>query len=375
MDEYGFTNYPDSILFVFKLVDGKVNPIILRNLLLNKPKVANTKLYNFDKPLPLTLNHSKYGVLLQAIFSRENVISHFIKPNYLGEEIVFTDFGDKYLYQVKTLGLKPVDILQFKSNGLYYLKDNILVYIVKEGNKSTKYLLDKSGILIKTIIDISTDNINFTRKIGNVSIVVLDNKVTDYSIKVKLNPIEYKIKKVLDISNPMFGTIDLETYPSEQGYNKVYAAGLYTKDDKSLFYIDDNLNSEKVIIDLIESMLVSKYNNYTFYAHNFSGYDGPFIFDGPFILKTILDYNAAQGSQIYNMDTIFRDNRIISMTISKKVFTNNGKRSSVNKFVILDSLLMLNSKLKDLGESYEVDVVKGLFPHSFASFQLVYFFV
>lgn len=135
MDEYGFTNYPDSILFVFKLVDGKVNPIILRNLLLNKPKVANTKLYNFDKPLPLTLNHSKYGVLLQAIFSRENVISHFIKPNYLGEEIVFTDFGDKYLYQVKTLGLKPVDILQFKSNGLYYLKDNILVYIVKEGNK------------------------------------------------------------------------------------------------------------------------------------------------------------------------------------------------------------------------------------------------
>lgn len=69
----------------FRPLEGYVKPIRLRNLLSNKPKIADTKLYNFNKPLPLTTNHYKYGINLQPIYSN-NSISHFIKPNYLGDE-------------------------------------------------------------------------------------------------------------------------------------------------------------------------------------------------------------------------------------------------------------------------------------------------
>ncbi len=140
---------------------------------------------------------------------------------------------------------------------------------------------------------------------------------------MKLSPIKPIINQVKNVSNPNFGTIDLETYFTDDGYNKVYAAGFCTAEDAlSMFYLDkDSRSSEDVVLNCINAMLINRYHNYIFYAHNLSGYDAPFI------LKTLLDYNNTIESEIFSIDTIFRDGRIISMTISKRIFSDeNNKR-------------------------------------------------
>lgn len=364
MSKYGFKGMVDSILFTFKVVDGPrfIKPITLRNLSINQTKLARTKLYNFNKPLPLTCDIRKYGLPLTPHFTKEKIISHFSNPNYL--DGVFKDFGNNYIQQVKTLDIKKQFLIEFKPEGLYYLlpDEDLLLYIVINLKVSTKYIFDSSGVLITTVVDTIIDTKNFTRQIGNVSMVIEENTVVNYAVRIKLNPIRTVSKKVLDISNPSFGTIDLETYLSDDGFNKVYAAGFYVYDKAFTYYIDENLNSEKVVLDCINAILVKKYHNFVFYAHNLSGYDGPFI------LKCLLDYNDRAGSCIYTLDNIFRDNRIISMTISKRIYSSDkdGKGKTV-KITILDSYLMLNSSLSKLGSSYEVEVIKGIFPHSFAS--------
>ena len=266
--------------------------------------MAYTKLYNFNKPLNLTIDQRKYGIPLIPYFSSDNIITHFLKRSYLDGVNVFNNFGYNYVYQTKTLDINKELLIDFKSEGLYYLLDeDLLVYIVINNNISTKYIFDSSAILLSTVVDTIIDTNNFTRKIGNVSLVIEDNVVVNYSVDIKLNSIKPVTKKVLDISNPSFGTIDLETYLGDDGFNRVYAAGFYVDDKVLTYYIDkNNMNSENIVLDCINAMLINKYHNYVFYAHNLSGYDGPFI------LKCLLDYNDKHGSCIYKLDNIFRDN-------------------------------------------------------------------
>lgn len=65
--------------------------------------------------------------------------------------------------------------------------------------------------------------------------------------------------------------------------------------------------------------------------HNLSGYDAPFI-------NTLLDYNTKQGAiDIYDIETLFRDGRIIYMAISKKIPKSNkpGDKGNKVKFTLL----------------------------------------
>lgn len=273
------------------------------------------------------------------------------------------DFGVNYLNQRKQGGNKNIPPINFNVNDSYYLLDDLLVFIKIKDNIQTKYLFDSSGIHITTVTDRITNNQNFTRKMGNVTLVIQNSVVVDYRVEVDLPIIKPSVNKLMDISNPMFGVIDLETYPSNDGYNKVYAAGFYTKDKLSMFYINENdLNSEKVTLDCIDSMLQPKYNKYVFYAHNLSGYDGVFI------LKSLVDFNIKSGSIIYDIDITFRDGRIMSMLIGKKAISTdkNGKKGKNVKIRLLDSFLMLSNSLSKLGQAYDVEVVKGIFPHEFA---------
>lgn len=247
--------------------------------------------------------------------------------------------------------------------------DDFLVYVVINGNISTKYIFGGSAVLFYTIIDINKTDLEFTRKMGNVTVKINNNVVTDYSVNVNIKPIVYKRNKALDISDTRFGTLDLETYPTSDGYNKVYAAGFYTEGNLNMFYIDNELNSEQVILSLVDAMLVEKYNKYIYYVHNLSGYDAPFI------IKTLLDYNSKRGTDIYVLDTLFRDGRIIYMSVSKKLFKSTKLKDKFIKvmFTLHDSILLLDKSLVKLGKSYKVDVVKGVFPHTFASDKTLFY--
>lgn len=254
------------------------------------------------------------------------------------------------------------NLIPFISFNFFLLDNSLLVCLKTDNNIQTKFLFDSSATHIKTVTDTLIDYQNFTRNIGNVTIVIQNNVVVDYTVKVDLTPIKPSFSKVMDISNPMFGTIDLETYTSDDGYNKVYAAGVYTKDNLAIFYIDrTDFNSQKVVLDCIDSILRPKFNKFVFYAHNLSGYDGPFI------LKCLLDFNKQSGSIVYDLDTVFRDGRIMSMVICKKLLSSDGKKTHKIKITLLDSYLMLTNSLSKLGDSFDVDVVKGIFPHGFAA--------
>ncbi len=363
---YGYNEFPISVLLVFKEWSGETKALSVKNLSKYNIKSADTKIYNFNKPLPLTTDERRYGTRLTPSFTETNLISHFTLPGYLGGEDVLNNFGQNYLHQTSLVNSTKVPLINFTFKGSYYLlEDNLLVYLSGEiDNISTKYILDNKGVLHKTIIDTIISKGSFRRQIGNVSLDVVENKVMLYNVNVKLIPIKPIINQVKNVSNPNFGTIDLETYFTDDGYNKVYAAGFCAGEDAlSMFYIDkDSRSSEDVVLNCINEMLINKYHNYIFYAHNLSGYDAPFL------LKTLLDFNTKVGSEVFVVNTIFRDARIISLTIKKRLFSDeNDKKGKVIKITLLDSMLMLNNSLSNLGKAYDVDVLKGIFPHSFAN--------
>lgn len=67
------------------------------------------------------------------------------------------------------------------------------------------------------------------------------NSNVEYSVVVKLNSINPLAEKVMNISDPKFGTIYLESYSSFKGYNEVYAAGFCVDNNITWFYINENL--------------------------------------------------------------------------------------------------------------------------------------
>lgn len=295
------------------MYEGDVNVVSLTKFKLHNTTLSETKQYHFHKLLPLTVNTQEYGIKITPNFSK-GLITHFTMPNSKGGRDIFEGFGENYQYQ----------------------------YVVVNNNVSIKYIYDSSAIIINIIKDVIIDNSNFTRVIGNISLVIKDNKPYEYIINTPLNAIKKPNDKVvIETSNPWLGTLDLDTYLSPDGFNRVYAAGFKTSEGLYTYYINrDTMNSDDVVIECINNMLQPRYNKYVFYAHNFSGYDAAFI------LKILTDYNGKRGSNIYNMKTIFRDNRIISLTISKKYYVNDlDTKGKIIKIRLLDSILMLDGSL------------------------------
>lgn len=87
-----------------------------------------------------------------------------------------------------------------------------------------------------------------------------------------------------------------------------------------------------------------------FYCHNLGGYDVVFL------LKSLYDYNQNHEDK-YILNPIFRDNKIIRLTIKK----DNGS------IVLSDSYALFNSKLEKLGKDFEVKTQKSLFPYRFST--------
>lgn len=74
-----------------------------------------------------------------------------------------------------------------------------------------------------------------------------------------------------------------------------------------------------------------------------------------------MEYNALHERDYqYKIKPIFRDDKILKITISKKI---NDK---VKSFSIKDSYAILNNSLEKLGASFNISVRKGLFPYKFS---------
>ena len=122
------------------------------------------------------------------------------------------------------------------------------------------------------------------------------------------------------------------------------------------------MNNTDLIIRLLFELSKHKYKNIKWYCHNLANYDHYFIF------KALSVYNEDKDNMNkINVKFGFRDQDIIKLTFNFEI--DGDKR----KVVIVDSLPLLNNKLKDLTIAYELDSIKGVFPHSFASDRTLFY--
>ena len=108
-----------------------------------------------------------------------------------------------------------------------------------------------------------------------------------------------------------------------------------------VYYTSNNdLNSDKIILNMINELLRSKYQGITFYCHNLGG------FDIVYILKALYKYNDASNlttDDKYSISCVLRDDKIIKVTISK------GNNYKVHQFIylllfqLLDRILIIYS--------------------------------
>lgn len=223
-----------------------------------------------------------------------------------------------------------------------------------------RYSLD--GVVISYIIDQLLEDNTILIKAGKYQFLIKDNKVVYSKQDILLRPIEKPCFKSLPISNPNIGSFDCETYTSENGDVKIYCLGFRTnlQDKPVIYYIDNKMDSDKLVLNLVNELLRLKYNDINFYCHNLGG------FDIVFLLKTLCDYNDNSKDK-YNISCIFRDNKILSVTISKLI--NNTK----HKFTISDSYSILNNSLQYLSRMFKVDTIKSTFPYTFAKYNTLFY--
>jgi hypothetical protein len=141
-----------------------------------------------------------------------------------------------------------------------------------------------------------------------------------------------------------FITLDIET----QTINNVmtpYSICYYDGKKVNSFYLTDYIDSNEMLKDCINSLLIRKYTGYKIYVHNLSN------FDGVFLLKVL-----SQIDNIHIYPTI-KDGKMINIKL-----TYDG----INQYNISfrDSYLMLPSSLSKLTKQFNVSN-KTIFPYNF----------
>ena len=231
------------------------------------------------------------------------------------------------------------------------------------------------------LLDSFTDNIKggyVHRVTGTHTTVYNDNNLALYTEKnLKLVSIKnWKKPKISFVTKPNIGVLDTETYFGSDNVSRIYAIGFKTDLDKqaTTYYLDAKTkSSEEIVIAALHEMMRAKYGSIKYYCHNFGGYDAFYI------IPVIYNYNDKHPENPFILNYVFRDQRIIKLTISKrfeveekdKVKTENeDKLENVNttlrKIDIMDSYCIFPISQYDLCKVFETKLVKGVFPHGFA---------
>jgi hypothetical protein len=408
--KYDLTNYPNLVLLRYKQTFPSKELLILRNssgtsgnsfiannkqisspMAMDSKTLNSTKLKLFSKYLPFSLNLSLFFPSIELDLKSkylEGLINHLKLSDRFNSSIfsiinnmeickVFLPLGGKASSDSqKKKTIRPLIIeLNFRNiselSSLVSLDKfhPIIKSLSSQSNYSLYYRLVydlNSGLLLRELVDISIAGSNtLIRVIGNsyLSIDLSINKLKMYSQFKLLDAIKQPVWKYppKNRPNPNFGVLDVETY-KEGNISKVYALGFATlleKDKINTFFLRDlfpSINSNLLIINCINSILISKYNNYIFYIHNMGNFDIVFIY------KALKEYNLNYGSDYYILNSIFRSNSMLKLTV--KIKADNGK---IIKVTFVDSYNILSQSLHKLSKDFGVNTVKSHFPHDFAN--------
>ena len=275
-----------EIGFTHDIVKSPKSLFSLKALGLNKDLVDTTidkTNLGYNKLLPLTMDLSDYNKKLIELKST-NSNGAISSVSFNEKSLDFTSLINQNIAQ----HYKKNDKITLDLSTKLFCDPDYKYIITLEVNYDHGYpnhninIYTPNGELVLNVLDKKIDNTCFSRKVKNIINIITNKVITNTRLELKLDSIKKPVtpSKLRNyISNSEFiGTLDLETY-NDNEVSKVYAAGFYTKQfGLERFYIDkDNLDSDSLVIKCIDSMLITKYNNYTFYVHNFSKFDSAFI--------------------------------------------------------------------------------------------------
>ncbi|KAI5980362.1 mitochondrion dnapol [Pisolithus orientalis] len=381
--KYDIDSIPDTIVISYKELDisTKLEFFSLNKKELNKSilgEVKNKELFS-NRYLPLTYDNSYFGNLIETDLKYKYIkllISNNLKTGMKYPNILMDlDLIKNCNIYIKTMKFKNKEtkIVIININLYEYMtyltknklneKSNLLSDIsLNSLNDSFKlrFVFDlNTGILLYEVLDYKINSNVFIRKIKNFTIKIEENKVVEVSRSLNLDYIKQPKFKSNFITNPNLGVLDVETFVNSQGLGQVYCIGfcsLLEKDKVQVFYLSDlgpSLNSDLLIINCINSMLVNKYHNYYWYIHNMGK------FDIVFIHKTLEEYNLNYKKVYYILNTTYKDGKMLRLIIKRKI---NNKYI---KITLLDSYNILSDSLESLTKEFNVDNLKGSFPYSF----------
>jgi hypothetical protein len=245
--------------------------------------------YN-SKFLPLTVNSNYFGKLILGDDCLKYIDLINRQKSMLSKSLIkYEDYDNMYLCNNYILLNKQI-------------KDNVFIREIYDSNL---------GVFECKFIDTIYDDNHFERQRDNVAFTIKDNNVSLVAISNNLPIIKYN-KSRLDsnavVANPFIGTFDLETY-DEDGFAKVYAAGFCIEGmDPIMFYLD-NSSYNNVLIHCIDNMLLTKYNGYIFYVHNLN-------YDGVFIIYNLKLVNELKGYDYYKIKPLYKDSSLLKIEIS-----------------------------------------------------------
>lgn len=245
----------------------------------------------FDKRIlsDLKLDHI-FNFKTQPISFKKDVLYFPLSnnPKLLGLEL-YVEYYDDHIILIKG-SLNPFNIVKvviyadpdsiiFNRNIKFYYRDvvnpNYILAILedKEHNTYIKQAYDLKGYLLDKVEDrVSESELAPTVRVGNKDTTFINK---NHQIILKKRPICFKPLKKIElnknniqvIEDQKIGVFDLEVYKNIQLDKEfVYGAGLYTTYSTKkpiIFYIDKDLNSSKVIINLIEEMFKDRHSGIT----------------------------------------------------------------------------------------------------------------
>ena len=366
LDNYfsGYNLGNDCIEYI-QLSFRKTDNVLLSEFILNKPEHIVEDDYKAVKRnlnIPMSINEASLGKPLLTKLDSENNVTH-IFLNIKGKQVNFMDIINDQLGIL--LHNNPNRVISLHGGyKFYFLKDKIPYVLCVDStdlSKIEKIRFSLGGVMINRVTDSVVDDY-VVRNAGNKVIYFKDNEVMESIQNIKLKPVEKPVIKQIFVSNPNLGSIDCETYLSNDNTYKVYSLGFRTNlhSEPVIYYIDRDLDGDKIVISMINELLRSKYSNTTFYCHNLGNYDIVFI------LKVLYRHNEVNNNE-YIIDCILREDKIIKVTICKKIDT------VTRKLTILDSYCWLNNSLKDLGNIFGVDTKKSYFPYKFSTEKTLFY--
>jgi hypothetical protein len=279
-----------------------------------------------------------------------------VNTNYFGKLLV-GDTANTYLEKINTqrelISKDRLDINQIDCMYLYL--DKFIIVTIKISDTSfIRFIYGAiTGVLLKKVEDTVVNINTFIRKVGNVSLTISKDRVTFVEAKKDLSIIKQDNEYVKEMANPFIGSFDLEAFEDLDGYAKVYAVGfIVIGKEPETFYLGKDQSSEDLVLYCL-NLMMDKYDGYLFYTHNFGKYDSIFV------SKILKEANKKKSFVNYKLKFISKDNKMLKLEIIR--FTKTGFK----KITIVDSYNLLNTGLFILSQSFDIDVTKGYFPHSF----------